>query len=259
MNFDFSRSTTTPVTPPGSRAEATRATFSLEDTSYSLSRKVRYFDTLTPRQANKEVIYIEFQNAAEQEPDKFWGNLLLLASRGEFKDKKIKYNGKYLIKRDTDSFEMMPTTPLELAAAFKRFMQQHNGIVSGDEMEKQRIIMDRIMNRRVTLRWDMCSDDRKAELLFDYAARQARDFEMSTSQRLSLEKCIEVGLIEGSITSSTVAFDLNAVQNISCITRHEDGYWHLRSNNMQIKRRKKPKTKTKTVEDMWFKLAANYT
>ncbi len=254
MNFDFR----TPSSTSATSGQTFTRSLSLEDTSYSLSRKVRYFETLTARQAKKQVIYMEFQNAAEIEEDPFWGNLLLLASKGEFKDKKVKYNGKYLMKSDTRANELMPHTPVELAQAFKKFMQQHNGIVSGNEMDKQRAAMDRIMNRVITLRWDMCTDERKAELLFEYAARQAQEFEMTTQQRLSLERCIEVGLIEGSISPSTVLFDRNTVQNITTVTRHENGFWHLRTNNMQVGRKKKAKSKVKTTEDMWLKLAASY-
>lgn len=265
MNFNFGPTgafiprSSSPQLPSISDVEESplQASFSLENTSYSLSRRVRHFETLNARQARKQVIYMEFQNAAEQEEDKFWGNLLLLASRGEFRDKKIKYNGKYLIKSDTRATQLMPRGLAELSKAFKKFMHEL-GSISSDEMNKQQATMERIMNRQITLRWEICTDERKAGLLFEYAARQAEEFEMTLDQRLSLERCIEVGLVEGSITQSTVRFDRNAVQNVSTITRHESGFWYLQTNNMQIRRKNKPKIKTKTAEDMWYKVAASY-
>lgn len=169
---------------------------------------------LTKKVNNKPVLFPQLQEASLSVNDKDWRNLLLRASRGEFLNKFIYYDGVYMCKKDTGVRELMPKDSTMLAKKFISFHKRYEGITSSNDIRKQDKIRNDIACQEVNLSWDICHAEMKQSRLIEFAHRTCKTYESAVDMIAVLRAADSCKLL----TKYTVTMDNNKISNVSCIT-----------------------------------------
>lgn len=212
--------------------------------------------TLSPKEVKKPVVHMIFEEASDCETDPYWSNQLLQAARGDFKDKKIIFDGVYLIKKDTNEKELVPQVPEEAAKAFVSFHRKHSKVSSGKDIEQQNAIRERAVNQVIIVEWSSASKKRRRALLFDYVFRCEREAKPTADQLTSLQLAVNIAFNNSMLSQHSVEMKNSVILSISCIARKEDGFWFLNRPLSPVRKTKAPaepkkSSKIATIDDMW--------
>ena len=230
--------------------------------SSSVTRQSATSSALNAADNKKPILYMQFQDASDIEANPYWAHHLQLAARGIFRDKKIKYDGKCLVRTDIKTKEIVPSNPDDIAAMFIAFHEKYSGVSSGSDIDRQVSARERAINQHVQLEWNLCSKKMKRALLFEYADRCRVKLQPTPEQFESLRYYIHIALRNCLVTANRITMVNSIVTSVSCITRYDDGFWGLSVvGDGQIKQKKKPvrRSKVETIDDVWERITKAHT
>lgn len=211
----------------------------------------------------KQIVHRIFEDATEFTSDFYWKNLLFAASRNEFPQKSIYFDGEYLHKTKNrgESIERIPVLDPEKACQiFIEFHQKHITLLSHADLDTARERRDQGPDEDIPLEWINCAKRFRQSLLCTFAKKLASDNQLSESTRKSLE--IDLLLLSNLnlISSKNITIFDNEISQIDTLVVYAAKDSYIFTKDLDAEWQKKltsPKTKKKKLVDVGC-IAATY-